>query len=494
MKINPIKLERQEVVCEKWLANKGIGVFEAVTGFGKTYVAILLIMRMNAKAPDKTINIIVPSLKLQEDWLDEFGGYITLYNLKNVQVYVVNSYTRTGLKWECDFLIADEVHHILSDDAEQFNKVLSNTSYKYFLGLTATLSDKEYEFLNNVDIKIIDKVTMDEAEELGFISQSVSYNLGLTLNEEDAETYKNLTRQFNSAFSKFNHNFDMAKACLINGKAKVNGIWRTGDDWRRIVARENGWDGVDAKHYWSPKSIQGYAAQFNKAMVGRKQFIYNASVKLDTATEIIKKLDLQTIVFSESTKFADDLYNKVKSEIGNIIRPYHSKVESELRTEQDLFGNDKKPKKIGKGRLKKESLALFEDLSSPIRVISAVKALDEGYNVDNISLVIMASYTSSARRETQRKGRGVRFVAGKLAIIVNLYLKSYDDVEGSLVKSQEEKWLKEKQNGSSVIWVDSVDELIEDVKLRLDGNISANKTQTVSSAPKEDDLLRYSFK
>ncbi len=499
MKINTVKLQRQEIVCDKWLKQQGVGVFEAVTGFGKTYVAIMLIKRMNIKAPEKTINVVVPSIKLLNDWLDDYVGYVDIHGLKNVSVYVVNTYTQKNVNWQCDFLIVDEVHHILSDEAEQFNKVLSNTDYKYFLGLTATLSEKERSYLENVNIKIVDTVAMEEASQYNYISDFVTYNLGIELNDDDKETYKALNKSFNSMFAKFDFNFELAMACHGNGiaKAKVNGRWDRRDNWRRSLASEMGWDGIDSKHEWSPKSIAGYAAVFNNAMIERKSFIYNCSAKIDIATKLISELDLQTIVFSESTKFADTLASNVKDKCGDIVRAYHSNVETEIRTEKDLFGNDKKPKKIGKARLKKEALSLFEDKTSPIRVLSTVKALDEGYNVENINLVIMASYTSSERRDTQRVGRGVRFIEGKIAFIVNLYIMSFaDDSKGGkpiLVKSQEEKWLKEKQNNAKVIWVNSVDEVINDIKARLDGGTSANKTQTVSSTSQESNRLENYF-
>ena len=134
IKVHEDKLKRQLSIITNWFKHNGIGVLEAVTGFGKTMVAIITIYRLNLKYPDAKINIVVPSIKLLKDWEDN----VETFKLKNVSVYVVNTYVlqyqSRQTNWECDLLVCDEVHNYLSDDALMFNQTIKCTKFKMFLG------------------------------------------------------------------------------------------------------------------------------------------------------------------------------------------------------------------------------------------------------------------------------------------------------------------------------------------------------------------------
>src|SRR5688500_16629721 len=133
--VNVEKLKRQLSIISAWFAKNRVGVVEAVTGFGKTYIAIIAIYRLNLKYPDATINVVVPTTKLYGDWLD----HIRDFDLKNVSVFVVNTYTQDYVKFQqkykCTLLICDEVHRVLSKKGVLFNKTIGCTIFDMFLGL-----------------------------------------------------------------------------------------------------------------------------------------------------------------------------------------------------------------------------------------------------------------------------------------------------------------------------------------------------------------------
>ncbi len=106
----------QKSVIEKWKEVRAKGYVEAATGVGKSYIAVLAIKECNFRHPNAFVNIVVPTTKLLEDWTGYFvgkgtkkkwvKGHIEIHGLKNVRVYVVNTYITTI--HECALLIMDE--------------------------------------------------------------------------------------------------------------------------------------------------------------------------------------------------------------------------------------------------------------------------------------------------------------------------------------------------------------------------------------------------
>jgi len=132
--------------------------------------------------------------------------------------------------------------------------------------------------------------------------------------------------------------------------------------------------------------------------------------EIEAAKELIETFDVPTITFSESVKFADEL---TKACFPWAVS-YHSK--------------------IGKYR-KVKAIEEFNDKKSDIKVISTARALDEGFDIQDVTLAIVCSGTSTSRQDLQRTGRAIRFAPGKTGLIVNLYIK----------ETQDEKWLRNRQ-------------------------------------------------
>jgi superfamily II DNA or RNA helicase len=479
--INPDvdKLKRQLSIISNWFKKGCKGYLEAITGFGKTYVAIIAIYRLNLKYEDATINVIVPSTKLYDDWIE----HISFFRLKNTKVFVVNSYVQkyleTKQRYNCTLLVCDEVHNYLSENAQIFNQTIKCTDYEMFLGLSATLDDKEKNELHRLGIPCIDTVTMSEGRRFNYISDYVIYNLGLEMNGDQLDYYNRLNDIHNSNFGKFLHfndselNFELIRACSAgNDKvAKVGREFKTGKEWRLWYAEEHGWDGSD-EHDFHPNKITKYANQWSWAMRTRKDFLYNYEGKLNVTKQIIEKLNVPTITFSQTIDFA----NKLVEILGDKARAYHSELESEtIEYEETVFRKTltsaksyriktggvitpnieqkgynitfKKQKRIGVNKVKE---GILKGFPTKYNTLCTAKALDEGFNVEGIQCAITCSATSKRRQTVQRNGRALRFIKGKKAILVNLYVKN----------TQEETWLNNRQRGeTNVVWIDSVDDI-----------------------------------
>lgn len=393
MKIDESKLARQKQIVQKWIDNKGRGVATAVTGFGKTFISILIIQEMNRRNSKCTTHVVVPTTNLKNDWTGK-EGHIAKHKLQNVEVFVVNSYVKE--KRSCSLLVMDECHVYSNESANLFKRVISETTYTYVLGLSATLESHHLVYLNQYKIPVIDNVSFEEARANKWISEYKILNVSLPMNRRDEEAYKEMSSQFNKLFAVFKHDFNFAMACMANKEARVR------------YAEEIGWD--ENRVYLS-------ALNWNRNMQKRKSFLYGTDTKIDYAMEVLEMTNMKTIVFSESVDFIDRFSNRLT--IPHVV--YHSKMGV---------------------RAKREALKKFE--SGEVRVILSAKALDVGFNVEGIECAIVCSRTSKSLQSTQRLGRAVRFVEGKTAYFINLYVPG----------TQDETWLKKSLKGQkNCLWV-----------------------------------------
>ena len=186
-----------------------------------------------------------------------------------------------------------------------------------------------------------------------------------------------------------NFDFQAAMKCL------------TDHQFRQHYAQKTGYD---------VNGIMTAAVQWSKNMRVRKTFLYNHPIKIEATKELISTFDVPTITFSESVKFADEL----TKELFPWATSYHSKM--------------------GKYQ-KQKAIESFNDDRSDIKVISTARALDEGFDIQDVSMAIVCSGTSTSRQDLQRTGRAIRWAPGKTGLIVNLYIKD----------TQDEKWLRARQ-------------------------------------------------
>ncbi len=472
------KLNKQFEIYDAFKANGGVGIAEACTGFGKTVIAIIAIKSMNRIAPQNKTIVVLPNTNLYEDWTDPIRGYIVIHKLKNVSVFVVNSYTMSMEKHECSFLILDEVHRYSRDESKYFSKTLENTTYKYVLGLSGSLNKQERLFLEQHEIPRIAEITQSEAEANNWISDSIVYNYGIEVDEELKEKLKTLDDIHNSAFKKFGFKFDVARGCSMGKgnyyKSNRLNLNLSGEQWRLWLARENQWNGDDS-HFWSPKNIAKYANQWNFSITQRQQLLFNNKEKLEISKQILEKFNLISIVFSESIDFIKSL----EKNIGSNARCYHSQLSTVLFKDKskkeiiavkieksDLYSllsdgyhydiseiKKKYPEatKVGADTLKKFIKEGFQ--AGEFKFLLTAKALDEGYDFKSIRLGLIASGKGVVRQQIQRSGRILRNDENKLAIIINLYIK----------ESQEEKWLEARQKyipKSKITWISDINEIV----------------------------------
>lgn len=370
------RTERQIHVLRNWRTHNFRGIFQAATGFGKTYTAIMAIQGMVPKFGISSCLVVVPTLELKSQWEKELKDNKLLF----VKVVVINTGIKTNGKY--DMLILDECHRYA---AESFRKIFEVIEAKYVLGLTATLQREDglHEVILEY-LPVIDTISVDEALENDWIAPYVVYNIPVSLSADEQIAY-------NKADNAFKH---FAAVLGFGGEAFKN---------------------ANAYLKSSDKAMAGKAAAYYNALRKRKEIALNNINKITATDSIINSMPSRNgLIFSATTDFAEELQNT----LGSKCMSFHSKIN---RKNQELI-------------IKK-----FKDKRTKVRFLSTVQALNEGFNVPDCSLAIIAGSNSTQRTFIQQLGRVIRMVPDKKAIIINLYTPN----------SQEEVWMKKRLEGIS---------------------------------------------
>lgn len=371
MKLKLNRTQRQTEGLRKWSKAGFNGIFQYPTGFGKTYSAIRALLGMIKKKNINSAVIVVPTLTLQKQWNKELKNH----KIKIAKVYVIN--TAAKLTFDIDLLILDEIHRYA---AETFKLIFENTSAKYKLGLTATLerSDDLHKLILD-HLKVVDTISVNEALKNRWISSYKVYNIAVPLPEEEKVAYRKANNGFKHFASKLGGRFD---------------AFDTAQEWIKS----------------DDKKEQGLAAAYYNSMRARKKICLNNTNKIPAINKLVNYFKNRNgLLFSSNTEFADN----VQKSLGDIAMTFHSKI-------------GKKDQKYVINR--------FKDKRTKIRILSTVKALNEGFDVPDASLGIIAGSTSSKLTFIQQLGRIVRFIEGKEAIMFNLYTPD----------TQEEVWVRKR--------------------------------------------------
>ena len=378
------RTSRQIEIVQKFADNKGRGTLLAATGFGKTYTAIMVILRLLKARPNAKVLVVVPTINLKNQWNK---GLIRHKVAKNCEVIVINTAYKNTYK--CDLLICDELH---SYGAEQFIKVFKTVSYEFIFGLTATIerADGMHEVLLEY-APVIDSVPIEECHKNGWVSNYLVYNLEVPMLDDEKVEYKKANNKFKYAASRIGFggadSFKNAQMLLKDSNA-------------------------------SPES-RAMAAIYYSSMRKRGDICKNSKAKIPVIKQLLEKFkDRKALLFSASTDFADS----VQEELGDICLSFHSK-----RTKKDQATILKK----------------FKDNRTKQRVISSVKALNAGFDVPDCSLGIVAAGNSRKLDNIQRTGRIIRYVPGKTAVIINLYAPDTQEVSwlNKRQEGQDVRWV-----------------------------------------------------
>lgn len=464
MQVDKKKLARQQIGVYNWFnsasfgASKDMqGTFHYFTGVGKTYTAILIIKRLFRLDALHNIVVLVPSEALQKQWNEVLSKNFTKQEQNRISVFTPHYVIVNEIKVRTNTFIVDELHEYLG---EEFIKVINGEYIRFDnnLGLTATYEDSKGRHKDIIDLyPIIDEITEEEALKEGYIAPYVEFNLAVKLTKKEQEAYDYHSKLISENINKFGKGgLNLATKCLSGdtGKNKrydarqyVYG-WAAHKGWRKDLNLANPKD-AQINDIWNPRKVFGYAQKLMNAIRERKNILYNCQSKLDTSVYIITSFKtLKTIVFSQSTSFADNMGLLLNNEEDSKAVVYHSNLQTMM------LPSPKTGKLIKFGKVRQKRKAIEDIKSSRARVICTASSLDKGFDVQDLALGITASGTSNFTQYKQRGGRVKRidiFNSDNVVLLVNLYVKDTKD----------EAWLKKRQSKSNhlIHWVDKVEDI-----------------------------------
>lgn len=401
----------QSNCLDLWLQKKR-GTVKVATGGGKTIFALAAAQALqNASVPDLRLVIVVPTIPLMHQWLDELGtanipaekialmgGGETISDDPDLRILicVLNS-ARDRLPalvkrfgWSSRLLlVVDECHRANASEA----KKVFDADPAYTLGLSATPetetgdtsvpTDQAYA-QSDVGLglgPIIFEFSLKDSHAAGLLTPFEVWHVGLVLNPHERAKHSKLSREI----SDLRKNLQVSHRRSRSSQSFI--AW-----CQTIASREGGGD----------------ASRFIGLANDRKRLVYKAEARTQLTLKILSSamldIDRRAIVFHESIEDINDLFiRSLEREIPAVLE--HSKLTASLRA-----GN----------------IDAFR--TGVARTIISAKSLVEGFNVPSADLGVIAASSGSVRQRIQSLGRLLRKKEmGGGAIVFVLYIKDTED-------------------------------------------------------------------
>jgi len=371
----------QEECLDIWRKNDCRGIVQAVTGAGKTTIAIKAVKSlMHLYGKKLWTAIVVPTRALRMQWERILRSLLLEQECPEdlrYQIFIINS-ARYQLarriltklrEGDAVFLIADECHHYTSPENRkifEFIPYIKETSGCYCsMGLSATLGDKDsVELLEPALGRIIFRYAHERALQEGVIAEFTLFQVALHFQPDEYEAYQELSERMRLLRRQLYSRYPLLKKEGISFFALLQSI-----------AGEEG--SVNSR----------LAKSYLHLSYQRKKLACMAGNRLFCVFDLLQELDIRkrVLIFSESIEQAELLYEMLKQEYYGKIGKYHSKAGKQAN---------------------ENSLERFRD--GEILILITCKALDEGIDVPDAGIGIILSGTGMERQRIQRLGRILR--------------------------------------------------------------------------------------
>ena len=390
-----------------WANNGYRGIVNAVTGSGKTVLALTAVQYLE-RITDRELHvkIVVPQNFLASQWKDEIKRHlgvkaaeIGIYSGKRkdigrkYMIYVVNS-ARYSLarhvlmdinSGHAVFLIADECHHYGSTENNRifdFLKFVDKNTPYYALGLSATPEIVNFKAISAPLGREIYCYDLGKALRDRIISRFILFSVKLEFTLDERDEYETLS----ASLSKY--------------------LRAVSETYPELTGMPSGLFFA----YLQKLAKQGFeeAGIALTLMLKRRALCHMAAARPICAVSIVKALPARTriILFCERIQAAEQLYGYLLEQFPGQTGLYHSKMADNTR--QDMLERYK---------------------HGEFRLLVCCKALDEGLNIPSTDAGIIVSCSMSARQRIQRLGRMLRH-SKEIKRIYYLYIKqSSEDSE-----------------------------------------------------------------
>lgn len=382
--------EWQVDALKAWNENGSKGIVEAVTGAGKTLLAIAAIaqeLNLGGKAA-----VIVPSIELQEQWLVQLNRHFpsaTIGALGNgskdflsnhdIIVAIVNTASTHSLGLEDSengLLVADECHHLA---APIFRNALELV-FESRLGITATRErpDGAHADLEEYFGDVVYSIGFREAIEKGYVAGVNVIQMAVHLSEDEQNTYDELSERISTNQYKLCKRFNLSTDPYPQF---MEAVVRISED--------------------SESEYKNIARSYISAVSKRKSLLAETPKKFEVVNILSSALENSngTIFFSET-------------------------IDAAKAIQTVLAENGVKAATLSSELAKKERSQVLKDFENGvIKAISVVKVIDQGVDVPEADVAVIISASKTKRQMIQRMGRVLRPKAdGRNAVFILVFV------------------------------------------------------------------------
>jgi RNA polymerase primary sigma factor len=410
----------QRRALAKWEADHYHGIIEAVTGSGKTMVALAAWEHLKNKHRPLNTLIVVPTIELMNQWHARFQDAFPDTRVGRIGDHSHDDFSRFNIcistihsavrqvhdllahRHRCPlktFLIADECHRYI--EPAQFQKI-RRFPFTYSLGLSATIEPYHVSGLG----RIVETYTFSDAVRDELVPAFDMVNVSVELTRAEQECHEDLTEKMVDRIATVKDAFEEQ---LRN--TPPDRFFRT---LQTLVTRPDGAKeplitslfGIMFKRAaisYKAERKMALASQLTQLLLndGRKKLIgfferIRSAEDLAEDTDGVDSLDVQT---------ASDLQSSVLEAGANWCKVLHS----------GLHRNDR-------------NAMLAEFKSTKVAALLACRVLDEGVDVPEIDAALLVASTQSKRQRIQRIGRALRRGDGqKRPLIITLFVPETND-------------------------------------------------------------------
>lgn len=408
-----MQLYRWQKDClNAWTDSDFRGIVHAVTGSGKTVLALNAIDLLRERFPDLRVKVVVPTVALAQQWETAlihhapseelrpgfFGGGVRDDPDRPVMLYVVNS-ARPSLAAHMrrDFalrrrvlLICDECHHYQAPQNRRIFDFLSpdidSGGLYHSLGLSATPfgADDDSVLIRALG-SVIFQYGFGAAAKEGIVSPFTVCEVSASFLPQELHAYAELSEKLRILTAKLLSAHPQLRHMESERFLKHVGA----------IARQSGMEPEEP------------AAAFLLAAYRRKEISSLAQARVRCGLAILDRLHPadRVLVFCERIEQAVCMADAIRRRFGNICGIYHSQMTKDARARN-----------------------LREYRSGQTRVLVCCRSLDEGLDVPEANIGIVLSCTGAKRQRIQRLGRIIRSSPGKdAACLYYIYIRESSD-------------------------------------------------------------------
>lgn len=356
----------QNYAMELWSKRKR-GIVQATTGSGKTRFAV----HAYRKISPRVCYVIVPRVALLHEWFQEFAliniipsriGGPYRDEITDVNIITINTARKMLVNADPDdaMLIVDEVHR----SASTKNRRIYNPKWEYTLGLSATA------FQGGVGVShlcggIVYDYNFEDALADGVVNDYLITNVGYRVTTDVRVQLNHMAERLRILRSIIGEDY---------------GTPSSDDQWPMFISSL-----IETDQCPNALAVQNLWLE-------RKRLLWSADIRTDITCSLVKKhKNERVVIFHQEIDGVEKIYKALKEDGYNVVME-HS------------------------GRHKKDrDLALTSFRNNESDILVSCRTLDEGFNVPDVGVGIIAASSSTTTQYIQRMGRILRKKGGNKA-------------------------------------------------------------------------------